>query len=226
MNQSESVVRPGRSWLAVVACLALVVAGAVGAVVLTGTTSARAAATGTHRVVLRPVTSSGHAVKGYRVVTDKRSVECDGTSPVAVNGGIAYCGSSADTTLACWASASRGRLLCLTDPFVHTLRSLRLSGAFPAVRAPRHARPQALLLANGGKYLVRNGGAWGTVKQHPSWVGYYFERASFTHEVYGPRHGDGINRRHARWFVTTYRHESGHGTRHDVARAYYVGTAG
>jgi hypothetical protein len=225
MTQPDSA-RPGRSLLATLACLVLVVAGAVGAVALVGSTSARAATPSTQRVVLRPVTSAGRAARGYRVVTEKRTVECAGTSPVAVSGGIAFCGSSADGTVACWAAATRGRVLCLTDPFVRTLHSLRLSGAFPAVRAPRHALPQALALAGGGTYLVRDGGAWSSPKEHPSWVGYYFQRATFIHDVYGPRGGDGINRRHPRWFVTTYRHAAGHGVRHDVVRAYYVGTAG
>ncbi|SHH65293.1 hypothetical protein SAMN05443575_4280 [Jatrophihabitans endophyticus] len=206
------------------ALLVAVVGGTLGATTLLTDDSATAA-TATRAVVVRPVTHAGRAAAGYRVVADHRApIECTDRAAAAVDDDIAFCGSSADYTVACWPAATAHRVLCLTDPFTRTLRRIRLAGAFPAVTAPRHPSPQALQLAGGTRYLVRDGGAAGSVREHPTWVPFYYQRHG-TRAVWGPLGGDGVNRHHARWAVTVYRDDRGHGVRHGVTRAYYVGTA-
>ncbi|GAB2478397.1 hypothetical protein [Jatrophihabitans fulvus] len=223
-----------RGWfsLSTLLCLAAVIGGAVGAVALVGVgdaaTAPHSSRPHTATVVLRPVTADGHAAPGYRAVPDNRpAVECWGTSPVAVDDDIAFCGSSADATIACWAAATPRHVLCLTDPYARTLREIRLTGAFPAARAPKTPSPQGLTLGNGSRFLVRDGGAWGVVKQHPSWVGYFYERGTqAAHLVFGPPKGIGIDRSHRQWTVQVFAQDGrSAGQRRDVVRAYYVGTA-
>lgn len=222
----------GRFRLSTLLCLAAVIGGAIGAVVLVGNgdaaTAPRASAPHTATVVLRPVTAEGHAAPGYRTVADTRpAIECWGTSPVAVDDDIAFCGSSADATIACWAAAAPQHVLCLTDPYSRTLREIALTGAFPAARAPKTPSPQGITLGNGSRFLVRDGGAWGVVKQHPSWVGYFYERGTqAAHLVFGPAKGIGIDRSRRQWTVQVFAQDGkSAGVRRDVVRAFYVGTA-
>ena len=205
-------------------CVLALSAGTVGATLLVGAVPA-GAATATQKIIVRPVNSHRRAVKGYRVVKWTSSVSCTSTAAAAIDNGIAFCGSSADYTVACWHSSDAARVLCLPDPQTKVLWSVKLVGTFPKLRAPAHPRPQALELNNGDRYLVRDGGAATALTQHPNWVAYYYGGRQTIGSIYGPRGSHGINTHHARWFVTTFRTAKSHGVRHDVARAYYVGTA-
>jgi len=65
---------------------------------------ASAATPHTHRVVVRPVDAHGHPVAGWSVHRERDlTVSCsEGSSPAAVDDGIAFCGPSAAYTPACW----------------------------------------------------------------------------------------------------------------------------
>jgi hypothetical protein len=145
---------------------------------------------------------------------------------VAVDDDIRFCGDSASNTAACWRAADRTHVLCLSDPYSHTLRRVPLTGSFSTVAANAHPIPQALTIDGGVRYLVRNGGAWGSVREHPSWIGYYTQRSTFLTNVYGPAGGTGIDTASARWSVEVFPASgAGAGQRHRVVAAYEVGTA-
>jgi hypothetical protein len=183
---------------------------------------------GTHRVVVRPVTSQGRPMRGYRVVNETiPGFICnDGPSPAAVSPNIRFCGSSATNTVACWKSATPSTVLCLRDPQGRTLVSIKAAGRFAAIAATNHPVPQSLLLDNGTHCLIRDGGAWSAVPGHASWVGWYY--CAGAANVYGPRTGDGIDRAEPTWTVHIVETSAGKPatiSRHLVKTAYYVGTA-
>lgn len=186
----------------------------------------------TRKIVVRPVHSDGRPVRGYTVVGEHHDsgFTCDFHSPVAVSRGVAWCGASADATIACWKSRNH-TVLCLRDPRVRTLVRIRYSGAFRAGEAVKHPEPQALQLHKHGYCGVRIGGAWGSVATHPGWVGYYACDSGAA--VYGPLTlSGGIDRSVNPWRVHLVSGDGGgagqagpviHTGR--VAVAYFVGTA-
>lgn len=183
--------------------------------------------TGRHTVahVVRPVDRNGSPVAGWTVQKEQiPDFTCDGTSPVAVDDGIYFCGPSATYTVACWKSAKH-TVLCLRDPLVNKLVRIRYTGTLQHVSAPAKPSPQALTLFGGTRCLIRDGGAWGEVQGHPNWVGYY--SCDNGTSVWGTTR-DGIIRAHQPWRVHTVRfHDDGTQTirTRQVHRAYYVGTA-
>lgn len=204
--------------VAVGTALAPMPVGAAGAVGAVGVT----APDHTARVVVRPVTADGHAAPGWTVHRERLGrVECWGASRSAVDDGITTCGPSAAYLPSCWRSR-RHTVLCLRLVTDDDLVRVRRSGAYPDAPAPARPSPQGLLLVNGQDCVIRVGGAWGTVPDHPDWVGYY----SCDHgDVYGPPAGDGINRHHPVWRVHLLRGDGTLVTRR-VQQASYVGNAG
>jgi hypothetical protein len=182
------------------------------------------AAPATQKVVVRPVHSNGRPVSGYRVSTEQiDGFTCnEGSSPVAVDPDISFCGYSATYTVACWKSTHH-TALCLRNPLKKALVRIRYTGAFNQVDAPAKPTPEGLRLGNSAFCSIRDGGAWGAPKQHPSWIGY---DSCGKGSVYGPDTGDGINRSHAAWRVHVFGGSlKGPGTVETVRKAYYVGTA-
>jgi hypothetical protein len=180
------------------------------------------------RVVVRPVTAAGLPAHGYSVVREHDDgVLCtDGPSPVAVDANIRFCGSSATNTVACWKSAVPSTVLCLRDPRTHTLARISYQLRFAPTPAPAHPVPQALVLDDGTRCLVRDGGAWNLVAGHPSWVGWYYCPGAA--DVYGPLGGIGIDQTTRNWTVRTVTFPAGKApvvAMHSVETAYYVGTA-
>lgn len=215
-----------RRLLALLAAFATLVTG--GAAVASasppgGAAAAPAALHHTARVVVRPVFDNGTPAAGWKVVRQKiPGFTCNsGPSYVAVDPNIRYCGFSASYTVACWKSTHH-TALCMRDPRVHKLVRIRYTGSFRSVKAPAHPSPQALQLFGGGYCLVRDGGAWGSVKGHPRWVGTYScGRAA----IYGNGR-DGIDRSVNPWrvhLVPNPNRPTIHNRR--VATAYYAGTA-
>lgn len=180
----------------------------------------------TVRHVVRPVHANGTPVAGWTVKREKiPDFTCDGTSPVAVDDGIYFCGPSATYTVACWKSA-RHTVLCLRSPFDKKLTRIRYTGTLQHVSAPAKPSPQALGLFGGTRCLIRDGGAWGQVKGHPKWIGYY--SCDNGTAVYGKTR-DGIMRAHQPWRVYTVRfHKNGSQTirTRQIRTAYFAGTAG
>jgi len=212
-----------RAAVAVTAPVVLVVALAVGLFgAMSSSASGRDAATRTHRVVVRPVDSAGHAVSGWTVTREKGvTVQCDGPAPAAVDDGIGICFPAAEYLPACWKSHHR-TVLCLRDARAKELVRLRFSGRFATPTAPKHPSPQDLVLAHGQACSIRVGGAWGVLPTHPNWLGYYSCRHG---SVYGPARGDGVDRSAKQWTVRIWKSGTKHRVVHrSVATAYFVGT--
>lgn len=194
-------------------------------------TAAPARHAATVQVVVRPVTSSGHAVSGYGVHRENDGqIDCSerSPSPGAVNRNIQLCFPSAEYAIACWRSTAKHRSLCTRDPSKKSLVSIPRTGKFAATSPPRKSRraPLLIVLEDGTRCSIRDGGAWGSLSSHPTWVGTY----SCTRHgiVWSPPNADhyGVNESHASWTVRTST-GSGNGrvvTRH-IKRAYFVGTA-
>ncbi|HZY77479.1 MAG TPA: hypothetical protein VFE40_14270 [Jatrophihabitantaceae bacterium] len=217
---------PIKRWVFSIA--AAVVATAICSVSQASATTSGQALPHTKLVVVRPVHENGTPVHGYQVVheTHGSGFTCAFHSPVSVSSGVAWCGASADATIACWKSQQH-TVLCLRDPRVRKLVRIRYSGTYSAGHRVKHPLPEALDLRRVGDCSVRIGGAWGPVAKRPNWVGYY--SCSHGASVYGPqRLNGGIDRSVNPWLVHVVRF-NGHTNvlaRPDrVAVAYFVGTA-
>jgi hypothetical protein len=175
--------------------------------------------------IVRPVHRDGTPVAGYTVQRQHiPDFTCSGASAVAVDDGIHFCGASADYTVACWKSGHH-TVLCLRNPRKKVLARIRYVGKLPRARALNKPSPQALTLYNGVYCMIRDGGAWGSVKGHPKWTGDY-SCANGT-AIYG-RGRDGIIRSSQPWRVHVVRfHKNGTQSIHtrQVRLAYYAGTA-
>lgn len=180
----------------------------------------------TGRVTVRPVTSTGDPAPGYSVTNEAQaSFACTGeSSPVAVSPNIQFCGYSATDTVACWKSAVPASVLCLRDPLTKKLVRIKYTGQFAATPAPAHPAPQALVLDDDNRCLIRDGGAWDSVPSQPTWVGWYY--CANHADVYGPMPGNGIDQTQPTWTVHTVTPGEGATiTNHSVTIAYFVGTA-
>jgi hypothetical protein len=148
-----------------------------------------------------------------------------------VTANIRFCGFSASNTVACWKSATPASILCLRDARSHTLIRTRTDTSFAPTGRTAHPAPLTLLLDDGQRCQIRDGGAWNGVLAHLRWVGWY--GCSGGDNVYGPRSGDGIFRDGSTWVVFTSRGDGpaevdSHPApvfRHLVTVAYFVGTA-
>lgn len=179
----------------------------------------------TVQLVVRPVHGDGTAVSGYRVVpeSDGGPTQCQDPSPVAVSRNIRFCGDSALDTVACWSSATPSHALCLRTPFSRVLARIPYTGGFAPLVAPAHPSPQALVLDDGTRCVIRDGGAWDTVPGHPTWFGAYSCTGGV--DVYGPN-PDGVDRTAPLWTVHTLQDTDTARIRsHTVISAYFVGTA-
>jgi hypothetical protein len=206
---------------------ALLGGGLVGGSLVAGTAVAAdggSRAAKTHVVVVRPVNTAGKAQPGWSV-RRMRGVraECDGSAAAAVDDGIYACYPSAAYLPACWPSRHH-TVLCLRDAREQKLVRVRYRGKLGSATAPQRPSPQDLDLARGQTCDLRVGGAWGTLPTHPNWVGFY----SCTHgSVYGPPHGDGVDRAAQPWTVRVWKSGTAHRVvRRAVATAYVVGTHG
>ncbi|WP_242419724.1 hypothetical protein, partial [Frankia sp. CpI1-P] len=74
---------------------------------------------------------------------------------------------------ACWPTPQARRMLCLRDPYSATLTALTAQSLVARVSPPRNPVPFGLVLANGDRCRLRDGGAWGSPENHPGYVGYY-----------------------------------------------------
>jgi hypothetical protein len=177
----------------------------------------------TRRVVLAPVTIRGTAVAGYRVVNEDSTVDCAGSepSPASLSRAVHYCGPSAATADVCWASAIPQHVLCLRDPWARVLTQLKTSTPLRPVRATAAPVPLGLVLNDGDRCRLRDGGAWDRPQAHPDYVGFY---ACTKHEaVWGAKAG--INTGSATWTVLVG-NSTGPLVVRNVVKAYYVTTAG
>jgi hypothetical protein len=198
-------------------------------VAVAGPSPATAAAghAATRTIVVRPVTATGHVRPGFRVRAVAETVDCSygGASPVSLSRNVDFCSPSAAYAVACWKAASRNHVLCLQDPTKHRLSRFRTDKFAPAKRiSHRVLSPMLIVLADGTRCAIRDGGAWGVLKHHPHMSGTY----SCTHHgVVWARanapHG-GVNESTSAWTVQTAQFGAGHLVTRRITRAYFVGT--
>lgn len=213
-----------------VSLIAVVCGIATGAMASQATpTAAGTAYPTTQRIVIRPVTVSGHASPGFSVRRQRKNpIDCSypEPSPAAVSRNIEFCSPSYEYAIACWKAAGHGHALCLRDPRTRKLSRIPTSGKFAATRRPPRGQraPLLIVLTDGTRCSIRDGGAWGMRKSQPNWVGTY--SCSRHGVVWAPRKARhwGVDESAASWTVRT---GGAHGrlvTRH-IERSYFVGTA-
>ena len=149
-----------------------------------------------------PVGLGGEPINGYREAASQGNVtavsDCTTSSPSAVADNIYYCSPSAAGAGTCWPSTADS-LLCMTDPWDKQLHRVTYTGPLPHVQPPAVTDPFALLLDDGTRCFLRNGGAWGG--RDDGYVGVYGcdgagvepcrpmaaeRRSRFVHQPIGP----------------------------------------
>ena len=184
----------------------------------------------TESVVMRPVTGSGLPAAGF-TVTDETTLtlDCGSTSfdarpsAVAVDDNILACSPSSAFAVACWQDPVPGFVACYRDPWKTEVVRLPSTTSMPAATAPDQAQPLGLLLSDGDRCLIRSGGVWNDLAEHPGWYGTY----SCTDDgAVWAESADGIDRSAPRWTVQVapISGEDPLRTR-EVVTAYFVGTA-
>ena len=186
----------------------------------------------TQRVVIRPVTATGHVAAGFTLAPPHSGdrVDCGGTalgvspSAVAVDDGIAGCSPSAEYAVACWNGPVPNTALCFRDPWLRVVAELPDQGRLPVEKAPAVPSPLGLTLRDGSHCMIRDGGAWSSLDGHPDAFGTYSCADGLV--VWGTGRSDGIDRSHSLWTVQVAP-GSGHGALRtmSVRTAYLVGTA-
>lgn len=184
-------------------------------------------ATATATEVVRPVTAGRQVSAGFHVHRVSASVQCGypSASPVSVSRNVEFCSPSAAYAIACWKAAAPKHVLCLPDPARHRLIRFR-TGKFASTKpvSQRVLSPMLLVLADGTRCLIRDGGAWGALQGHPHLYGTYscsrhgvvWARAKAAHS--------GVNETESTWTVRTAGFGHGHLVTRRVAQADFVGT--
>lgn len=110
------------------------------------------------------VGSQGQAVNGYRETPPEGNVpivnDCSTASPSAVADNVYACSPSAAGAATCWPSTP-GSQLCVDNPWDKVLHRVAYTGQLPPVQHPASPDPFALVLDDGTRCLLRNGGSWG-----------------------------------------------------------------
>jgi hypothetical protein len=114
-------------------------------------------------------------------------------------------------------------MYCLQNPFGKQLAQLPLADtSLPDAPAPVVASPLALILDDGARCLIRDGGSWSHLPGHPGWFGTYGCDAPNDQIVWAPSASDGVNRANSTWTVKS----TGRSTTlvsHAVTVAYFAG---
>jgi hypothetical protein len=107
---------------------------------------------------------NGQPINGFQEVSGPGNVgqasDCTTASPSAVAGNIYYCSPSAAGASTCWPSTP-GSLLCVDNPWDKRLHRVTYDGQLSPVQPTATPDPFALVLDDGTRCLLRNGGAWG-----------------------------------------------------------------
>jgi hypothetical protein len=191
-----------------------------------------AAAPATVKVIVSPVTASGHAADGFSVKRQDPGypVDCSFKDPSigAVSPDIETCSPSAAYAPACWKAAAAGKVLCMRDASSHKLFLIARDGRFAstALARPRDRAPLGFVLTDGTKCQIRIGGAWGPVPHHPNLYGAYSCDRHDAAWLYAKgSHRDahnGVDESSAAWRIRTgYKHI----VWRNIASAYFVATA-
>lgn len=126
--------------------------------------SAGAEPPATQVITAVPVGPNGEPINGFREGPAQSNItdvaDCTTPSPAAVADDIYYCSPSAADADVCWPSTP-GSLLCVDAPWDMELHRVRYADPLPHVQPLAAPQPFALLLDNGTRCRLRNGGAWG-----------------------------------------------------------------
>src|SRR6201993_1399983 len=104
----------------------------------------------------QPINGYHEAPAGGNVVT----VEGCEPSPSAVADNVYSCAPTAAGASTCWPSTP-GSLLCVDNPWDKRLHRVSYGDSPPPVQATAAPDPFAMILDDGTRCLLRNGGAWG-----------------------------------------------------------------
>lgn len=212
-----------------VLALAAAAAALVAGVAALDAPAGAATAAPTVKVVVRPVTSTGHVRAGFNLTYEPNgAVDCSfpEPSPGAVNKNIEFCSPSAEYAVACWRAAAAHRALCMRDPRSKDVVRIPRIGSFaPTALAPRDQRaPLLIRLGDGDICAIRDGGAWGTLPGHPNLGGTYSCRHDGAVWA-GPTWPHlGVNESNPVWTVRTAQFSTGRLYTHRVDKAWFVGT--
>lgn len=106
----------------------------------------------------------GNPINGYREAPPLGNVstvnDCTSPSPSAVADNVYFCSPSAADAGTCWPSTGRS-LLCMENPWDMRLHRVSYDAALPPVQPLAAPNPFAVVLDDGTRCLLRNGGAWG-----------------------------------------------------------------
>lgn len=107
---------------------------------------------------------NGQPINGYQETPSQGNVavvnDCTTPSPSAVANNIYSCSPSAAGAATCWPSTP-GSLLCVDNPWDKRLHRVTYDGQLQPVQPTTIPEPFALVLDDGTRCLLRNGGAWG-----------------------------------------------------------------
>jgi len=209
--------------------LALASVAAVSAVVAPSFASASTTPSATVRVTVRPVTSTGHPAPGFTLQSEPTgSVDCTAKlpSPGAVDANIDFCSPSAEYAIACWKSAVRQRVLCFRDPQSKKVYRIPRTGVFAPTAAPPVAdrAPLLMVLMDGDRCSIRDGGAGGSLTNHPNLYQTYYCINDGQVWASATSHHFGVNEANASWTVKTAPAGNHPLTTRHVKKAYFVGT--
>jgi len=122
------------------------------------------AAPPTQVITAVPVGPDGKPTNGYQETPPQGQVpavdDCTSPSPSAVAANIYYCSPTAAGAGTCWPSPP-GSLLCVDAPWDKQLHRVSYAGQLPPVQPTPTPDPFALVLDDGTRCRLRNGGAWG-----------------------------------------------------------------
>lgn len=137
---------------------------AITAVIILAAAPAHADPPPTQVITTIAVGPNGQAINGYQVAPSQGNVavvnDCADPSPSAVANNIYSCSPSAAGAATCWPSTP-GSLLCVDNPWDKQLHRVSFGGQLPPVQPTATPDPFALVLDDGTRCLLRNGGAWG-----------------------------------------------------------------
>jgi hypothetical protein len=137
--------------------------------------SAVAEPSATRVITAAPVGPNGEPINGYQEAPSEGNVtavsDCTTPSPAAVGDDIYSCAPSAAGADACWPSTP-GSLLCLDNPWDRRLHRVTFGGQLPHVQPAAVTDPLGLVLDDGTRCRLRNGGAWGG--RDDGYVGVYY----------------------------------------------------
>jgi hypothetical protein len=117
----------------------------------------------TQVITVMAVGPAGQTINGYHEApSEGNAITVEGceASASAVADNVYSCSPTAAGAATCWPSTP-GSLLCVDDPWDKRLHRVSYNGPLPPVHPIATPDPFALVLDDGTRCLLRNGGAWG-----------------------------------------------------------------